>query len=77
MQEVIVNTALVNWRKAVLKAFKLNSNKIQRSTGIPIYYVNRWQAGHTVPDFVDMTIDNFFGEIGTELDKLKGKLNLN
>ena len=44
MQEVIVNTAVVNWRRAVLKAFKLNSNKIQRSTGIPIYYVNRWMS---------------------------------
>lgn len=77
MEEVIVNTAAVNWRRAVLKAFKLNSNKIQRSTGIPIYYVNRWMSGHNVPDYVEMTIDNFFGEIGTELDKLKGKLNLN
>ncbi len=77
MQEVIVNTAVVNWRRAVLKAFKLNSNKIQRSTGIPIYYVNRWMSGHTVPDYVEMTIDNFFGEIASELNKLKGKLNLN
>ncbi len=77
MDQTIVNTALVNWRKAVLKALKLNSNKIQRSTGIPIYYVNRWVSGHAVPDYVEMTIDNFFGEIGTALDKLKGKLNLN
>lgn len=74
---VINNKIHTNWRKSILKAFKLNSNKIHKSTGIPIYYVNRWMAGYAVPEFVEMTINSFYEEIDTELTKLKAKLNLN
>lgn len=70
-------TELTGWRKSVLKVLNLNSNKIARSTGLPIYHVNRWLGGYAVPGYVEMTINSFYDELDKEFKKVKSKLHLN
>lgn len=70
-------TQITNWRKNTIKTFRLSVKRIHRSTGLSEYHIQRWSDGYEVPEFVKITIDSFFEELQTEIDKIKAKLNLN
>ena len=67
---------LTNHRKALLKAFRLNPIKIQKSTGLCMREVIWYFNGEETEQSTQFTMQSLFETLEDEISKTNRKLNL-
>lgn len=67
---------LTNYRKALLKAFRLNPIKIQKSTGLCMREVIWYFNGEETEQSTQFTMQSLFETLEDEISKTNRKLNL-